>query len=57
MEYPMVYANFDNLASYFQIFIVSRPRRCISDLDLDFIDVIIEATGKVVEKKISLAKL
>lgn len=53
----MICADFDSLASYFQIFIVLKPRRYISNLGLGFIDAIIEATGKVAKRKMSFAKL
>lgn len=56
-EYPMVCANFDSLASSFQIFIVSRLRRYALDLGLGFISTIVKVTGKVIKRKISLAKL
>lgn len=53
----MIYANFDSLASCFQIFMVSKPRRYIFDLAFGFIDAIIKAIGKVAERKMSFAKL
>ncbi len=53
----MVYTDFDSSASCFRIFMVSKPRRCALDLGLGFIDAIVEATGKVAERKMNLAKL
>lgn len=56
-EYPMVCVNFDNLASSFQIFMVSKSRCYVSNLGLSFIDAIVKAINKVVERKMSLIKL
>lgn len=47
-EYPMIYANFDSLESYFQIFIISKPRCCVIDLGIYILDFIVEITGKVI---------
>ena len=57
MKYSIIFTNFYNVISCFQIFIVFKPRCYILDLSLSFKDIKIKATSKVTERQISLIKL
>lgn len=46
--YFIAYINFDSLMNCFCIFMVSRLRYYISDINIGFLDSIIKATAKVI---------
>lgn len=53
----MIYADFYNSTSYFQIFMVSKPNSYVLNLSFYFLDTIVKVINKVMERKMSLIKL